>query len=370
MAAMTTDLQKEYDALSVCSESDDEQATTGIDLGFLQPPENDWLLHPVFFPSKVGGKPAWLDPELVLNSKDLECCVCNKTMIFLLQLYAPDDSKNHTFHRTIFVFCCKDPSCYQQIDNCPIKVFRCCLPRDNKYYSSSPPDYDDSQAATQFPSYTPLCYACGCAGALRCAACQIATYCSKQHQKMDWKYHKVACKSKNVSNEQILVHTKKAFLFPESELVIEPEELDEVVDNKTEKGSSKSFTNDDLKNVDEKEFEKFCEDIDDEVFLKFQTRIKHNPDQVIRYNRGGEPLLCTDSAIPKNIPNCSCGVQKTFEFQIMPQLLTYLDVDSSIEGPTIDWGTLLVYTCRDDCKVEGYSQEFVWKQNFASKESK
>jgi len=200
------------------------------------------------------------------------------------------------------------------------------------------------------------------------------TYCSKLHQKLDWKYHKIVCKSSNNTSPSSVIVRSKAFLFPESEIVIEPEELSKPQSNKTNDSSENtsgapSFTNKDLKNVDEKEFEQFCENIDDKTFQKFQTRIKHNQDQVIRYNRGGEPLLCSNTAIPKSIPVCqSCGAERSFEFQIMPQLLMHLDVDSSIEGPTIDWGTLLVYSCTGDCNTSGYTQEFVWRQNFATKE--
>ena len=51
--------------------------------------------------------------------------------------------------------------------------------------------------------------------------------------------------------------------------------------------------------------------------------------------------------------------------QVMPQLLTYLDVDSV--GDSIDWGTLCVYTCRDSCDIQNtYSKEFVWKQDFSN----
>lgn len=51
--------------------------------------------------------------------------------------------------------------------------------------------------------------------------------------------------------------------------------------------------------------------------------------------------------------------------QVMPQLLNSLCVDST--GASIDWGTLVVYTCSDSCNHDDqYCQEFIWKQDFSS----
>ena len=50
----------------------------------------------------------------------------------------------------------------------------------------------------------------------------------------------------------------------------------------------------------------------------------------------------------------------------MPQLLYYLKLDCTHSGdstPSIDWGTLLVYTCANNCSLSpGYREEFLWKQ--------
>lgn len=50
----------------------------------------------------------------------------------------------------------------------------------------------------------------------------------------------------------------------------------------------------------------------------------------------------------------------------MSQTLSYLHVDVAVDS--LDWGTLLVYTCKKSCKIEGYVPEFVWKQDFSSKD--
>lgn len=113
------------------------------------------------------------------------------------------------------------------------------------------------------------------------------------------------------------------------------------------------------------------------------------PWQVLRYQRHGETLWVSDN-IPDpvtGIPKCSCGSERTFEFQVqpcyrvfmyfsvimlcvsfqvMPQLLNHFKVDS-LDEPSIDWGTLAVFTCKRGCN-EGmsYHEEFIFKQSFSS----
>ena len=70
-----------------------------VDLGFIELPENSWILHRNYFPSKVGGKPAWLHPESLPSSKTMCCSKCLKPLIFLLQLYAPNEERINCFHR-------------------------------------------------------------------------------------------------------------------------------------------------------------------------------------------------------------------------------------------------------------------------------
>ncbi|KAM4063380.1 MYND finger domain-containing protein [Hirsutella rhossiliensis] len=42
-----------------------------------------------------------------------------------------------------------------------------------------------------------VCRVCGeMAGARRCSRCLTVAYCSRQHQKEDWKVHKKGCKPK------------------------------------------------------------------------------------------------------------------------------------------------------------------------------
>jgi len=50
-----------------------------------------WRLESRYFPSKVGGKPAWLDLKNLPTTDKLACKCCKKPLMFLAQIYAPDD---------------------------------------------------------------------------------------------------------------------------------------------------------------------------------------------------------------------------------------------------------------------------------------
>ncbi|KAH8740264.1 hypothetical protein FG386_001539 [Cryptosporidium ryanae] len=100
-------------------------------LGYLEDPKNKILLTSTFFPSKFGGKPAWLDPKYLPSQNDLQCSSCGFRLRFLLQIYAPLDDRDDLFHRTLFVFICIN--CSQSA-----QVYRCQLPRKNDYYDFNP----------------------------------------------------------------------------------------------------------------------------------------------------------------------------------------------------------------------------------------
>ncbi|OWF47269.1 programmed cell death protein 2-like [Mizuhopecten yessoensis] len=346
-----------------------------VELGFLEETNPD-LLRSQYFPSKVGGKPSWL--SLKQLPTDTHCKSCDKPTIFLMQVYSPDDKVSSAFHRTLFVFVCRDPGCSTRNSNLSFLVFRSQQPRKNDFYSQDPPS-EDVPTPGPVPD-TDLCYVCGSVGPKRCAKCHAVSYCSKEHQVIDWKSgHKAACSTK----EETVRTDVKGVLFPEFEIITETEDLDGVdsddeSDTKGEKEKWEEYQ-DFLKSdkagnlipdsVPKSELEKMAtvENLDDKIFRKFKERIKTNPDQVLRYNKGGQPLLVSVNHIPKetDIPACSCGAKRIFEFQVMPQLLSHLQVDQLSDS--LDWGTLCVYTCSNSCEIgNSYQPEFLWKQDYST----
>lgn len=161
-----------------------------VELGFIEKPENSLSLTSPFFPSKVGGKPSWLHLENLPPSQLLSCKMCKKQMIFLLQVYAPVHDDPRCFHRTVFVFCCKDGKCHKKSSDEAFLALRSQLPRKNKFYSSTaPPELVGSKLDSQFRPRNSacLCETCGCLGDKKCSKCHAVSYCCRDHQVFDWK---------------------------------------------------------------------------------------------------------------------------------------------------------------------------------------
>ncbi|XP_054625612.1 programmed cell death protein 2 isoform X2 [Dunckerocampus dactyliophorus] len=340
-------------------------------LGFLEDAES-WRLRSPQFPSKVGGKPAWLCLRDLPSLSGLECETCRLPMAFLLQVYAPISGQDRSFHRTLFVFCCKTPECYAHSDSCCMKVFRSQLPRMNDFYSYEPPAEDeppghlDADQSVLPTSGVKLCWVCGCPGSKACSRCHTVTYCGKHHQTLHWKNtHKKECSSGHKDTSAC------SFLFPEFELLTEPEVEEE--DKGDEGDEAITQTSADFSSLAETLAETDLEEMamheteEHKVFQHFKRKIAPEPHQVLRYSRGGSPLWVSSQHIPSDtdIPACTCGAKRTFEFQVMPQLLNSLCVDS--KGASIDWGTLAIYTCSVSCSHDDqYCLEFIWKQDFSS----
>uniref|UniRef100_A0A2M4BST4 Putative pcdc2/rp-8 programmed cell death protein 2 n=1 Tax=Anopheles marajoara TaxID=58244 RepID=A0A2M4BST4_9DIPT len=340
--------------------------TTSVDLGFLEPCES-WLLTNKFFRSKLGGKPAWLELKNLPKPEELLCTRCDKPLAFLCQVYAPIEENAGCFHRVLYVFVCISASCESDGNGRTIKVLRSQLPRRNAFYAYDPPDETVESPAVTSP--VPLCVVCGCRGPKRCGRCQLVNYCGVVHQRLDWSAgHKPVCGEEHSSVAEKRKHT--TFVFSECEIVTEPEEQEskpKLSEEENEKRQMEEFER--LKSegkvgvldeLPEEELDKYAGTVDqaeDKVFARFKKRTADAPDQVLRYERGGTPLWLSP-IVPQTVPDCErCGSRRIFEFQVMPQLLSFLERDE------LDWGTLACYTCEASCNTEGYAEEWIFRQD-------
>jgi pre-rRNA-processing protein TSR4 len=356
-------VSREMDAI----DDDIDEVEDGDDLhwvlGFPEPALHacDMLRHA--FPSKVGGRPAWLDPRRLPSPEDLRCSVDGSTMRFLLQVYAPVEEQPDAFHRTMFVFVSGKASALHGSSNARdsgdascaspgVKVFRCQLPRDNAYYVFNPLTDRERLAG-------PRC----------CGETSVAD---------PWAVasHEQAVVQGMQANEQSHTHVP---LFPEYEIVIEEEEskdddrpmataeqqIQENLQKAADLSKSNNFTEEELPSELVDEIEKNMP-LEKRHFASFAARIAGAPSQILRYcfEDGSAPIWPSPHGIPKpdHIPPCEyCGAARKFEFQILPQVLNILGVDPA-DDDALDFGTIVVYSCSKSCSGEGYMREFSWVQ--------
>lgn len=116
----------------------------------------------------------------------------------------------------------------------------------------------------------------------------------------------------------------------------------------------------------------------DSTFQKFADRVGQNPEQCIRYEFAGQPLLYNKNddvgkklhdVGSKGIPRCgNCGCERTFEVQLTPQAIAELEAnEDGLDG--MDWGTVIVGVCGADCQEKtaedgeaGYLEEWAGVQ--------
>lgn len=359
-----------------------------VQLGFSEPSEPH-LLGRHHFPSKLGGRPAWLDPLNLPPPSQVTCQHCHQPLTFLCQLYCPLEGRDDCFHRTVFVLVCAAPGCSSQTTGSVLAV-RGQLPRVNSFYSQHPPPAGSEavQQSEELVAGRQLCVVCGAAGDKKCSVCRQVAYCSRKHQTADWwAGHKSSC------SDGAAGRACETYLLPESELVIEDEpsadggvgDEDEQQDETLEQRNKRllSTTKQSLSGADLTELQKSAASscaAADFHYRRFRRRIAREPHQLIRYQRGGQPLWVSSRNQPSaaDIAACvNCGANRQFEFQVMPQMLNHVWKDTAVGEDSVDWGTLAVFTCSTSCappvappcdtsqstsRHSTYIEEFVWRQ--------
>jgi pre-rRNA-processing protein TSR4 len=403
------DVELGYESL----EEDEEEGGfyTNVLLGYLEQPPHKHAARRDYFPSKAGGRPAWLSPE---NLPSMSCQHCKSSMRFLMQLYSPLPAEaaqaEQAFHRSLFVFVCPDQQCF--ISKNSVQTYRCQLPLDNPFYAAEPPAEPESEAnpatADTCPNdilphpSSPLCVVCGAISTLTGAS---HAYCSEAHRDLDLKATGDAA-----ATAETVARARDAVLFPT--FMVETEEEYVEADFKVASHEKQMMATYDEemgklsaaeKSEDDKAFSAMFggqgskgsaaesgltrENPDaDQVFIDFQARMSYNPGQALRYipYARRQRHLTADEAKPapaplwtsasrrvatKAVPACgSCGAARVFEFQILPQLLYFFEQAADIKSAgfskdEFDFGTICVYTCGNNCGKDGkYVEDFAYVQ--------
>ncbi|POS84999.1 hypothetical protein EPUL_002773 [Erysiphe pulchra] len=115
----------------------------------------------------------------------------------------------------------------------------------------------------------------------------------------------------------------------------------------------------------------------DQTFQKFADRMNQNPEQVIRYEFNGQPLLyakndkvgkifndggkeiskfSTKTTSSNRIPQCdNCSATRVFELQLTPYAISELEKGDDNIADGMEWGTIIVGVCSKDCQQKGVS---------------
>lgn len=219
------------------SESDSDSDSSCVQIGILEVPTHQDRLLRKYFPSKIGGKPAWLNPRDLPSTSVLCCESCSKPMRFLTQLYAPLRSMDNCFHRSLFLFVCEDSLCLSKPGSAV--CVRTQLPLVNDFYSSAPPaelpELDEADVEHNlhlddepFDASPNLCRLCGIPASSKCSRCAHTYYCSRHHQAIDWRAcHREECPKLSTSvpvEVSNLCRTNRlAYLWPQMEVIIDDE---------------------------------------------------------------------------------------------------------------------------------------------------
>jgi pre-rRNA-processing protein TSR4 len=317
----------------------------------------------------------WLDKEHLPNQFDanfdlLQCGNCNKSMVLLLQIYAPltsDDSKtledaDQCFHRILYIFCCRNGKCHHTshvtqtqnnnnnnnnseqakeilssriisgVSNCFVVLRSQLSELNNCYKSNLTKEGDEQWVLNTEVKKSNTCEICGLFASKRCSACGIVYYCSREHQLLDWNLgHEKQCKiMKSNANYGKLPEKRKSYLcFKEMELVTEPEILTkqqqidiQKEERKLQMEKEKTSLVSHSKFEEPEQFERVEKDA---AFLRFQKKVSPFSDQVIRYynkrNRKTKQLSISNegqiSDFPNMPPKCErCGAERELEFQV------------------------------------------------------
>ncbi|KAK5721525.1 hypothetical protein LTR15_006114 [Elasticomyces elasticus] len=369
--------------------------------------------------SQLGGHPTWLDGVTAPGGSLAKCKACNGLLTLLLQLYADLPERFPAHERRLYVWACKRKACRRKQGS--VRTFRAirstaaAVPTEPKEGPAeaqplpAKPAVDlggtlfgvkssGTIAANPFASLKSGANAGSNPFASRSAQdspdgsvtdslaqtfAQKARISSPQPSTQTDKAPSAEASWPELSSfpepyPAYHIDADKEYLEPESQIVPANARLDRGGDGESSNAAEEKAA-----------FESSM----DRTFQRFADRIAQNPEQILRYEFDGQPLLysrkdavgklldsapeqgsskvqiASSSGSTSKMPRCSnCGAVRVFECQLTPHAIAQLEADEmSIDG--MDWGTILLGACNADCQQHskkhgevGYVEEWVGVQ--------
>ncbi|XP_056307897.1 programmed cell death protein 2-like [Danio aesculapii] len=320
--------------------------------------------------NKIGDRPDLL-PIITLQYPS--CSLCQRGLSHVVQVYCPLAAS--PYHRTINVFACTNPQCYGKSESW-IVLRSQCLDDDIKESQ----DHKTTECAEPTMSRTDWCDEADDWGMDDESANSTVekpngsvgegTDVSSRLQEL--------CIDGGADHQSAPQPDNVPVFKPFYISVMEETDLDGFQDMDHENELLREYEERERVNVEEiqscergevlEEYEKGTAKHGDDVFTGFMKKISLCPEQVLRYSWNGSPLFimkppCNASQM---VPSCShCGSQRVFEFQLMPALVSLLGSADTNSEISLEFGTVLSYTCRNSCWTSGSTvpvEEFLFVQ--------
>ena len=302
-----------------------------------------------FTDSQLGGTPHWLSDNLSIPV----CKLCGNPTFLVTQLYAP--LFGSPYHRVLYLFACVEGRCQNKSEAwCTVRSLR----KESKESVSVAKDCRENELVSGDDWGVDGDDWGGGSGEKILDALEGTTSAaeitkSMNHLQVEESSHFDPCVGHvDKTSDQYL---SSFYLYvmeePDGDIrnsVSKDYELEDIADGEGGGGGGGG----------KEKYEK--SEVKDREFYKFYKKIKRCPEQCIRYDLGGTPLLQPPDL---NIPSCPlCNSPRQFEFQIMPALISILRFPrfkGTESSKSLDYRTVLVYTCQRDCVVSCGSEYVV-----------
>ncbi|XP_065201669.1 programmed cell death protein 2-like [Planococcus citri] len=379
-------------------------------LGFVDEPITDNYKEEVdYTTNKLGGHPDWITAQ---TDSTIICKVCRSVTPLLLQIYAPVTEKINQ-HRTLYIFACLNPTCWG------ISKSWTCIKNQmamKKKQDSFVSNFSNDDWCTDSNNWN-------CDSNNTCnssldlfleneASSMLSrvTVCAEENANVipdrtcvDVLDAPASAEIEPDENEPIMVdsptvphcdlsnllkqvptspkvYREDTYFVPSFIYVMEErlerDPLSEHVQMLLTEYSRSSENRNSLKitknvNVsrrsDDEVYERSRPLHGDKLFHTFLSRIKLNPDQIIRYCRSNEaPLfLFPELDIPAKCKHCNG--EMVFEMQILPTIINYLRLNGAgrAEKDILEFGSVFIYSCQESCdKPDGEECVLIQMETF------